>query len=67
MQVDEDVMMLARGLEGFNKIMVLCSFLKNFEVPVNKKQLLVGGHRSDERLIHYLIVCLLCSHALNHA
>ncbi|WVY90428.1 hypothetical protein V8G54_035942 [Vigna mungo] len=48
------------GLDDFNKILSFCSFLKNPE-------LLVGDLKSNEVLIHYLIVWLLCPRASNHA
>ncbi|WVZ13167.1 hypothetical protein V8G54_017697 [Vigna mungo] len=47
--------------------MVFRLFPKNPEVQVNRKQLLVGGLKSNERLIPYLIVWLLCPCASNHA
>ncbi|WVY93585.1 hypothetical protein V8G54_032673 [Vigna mungo] len=67
LQLDEDAVMLTQGLEGFNKILDFRSFLKNPEVQVNRKQLLVGSLKSNERPIHYLIMWLLCPRASNHA
>ncbi|KOM57678.1 hypothetical protein LR48_Vigan11g071100 [Vigna angularis] len=34
---------------------------------INRRQLLVGGCKVEERMIHYLIVWLLCPRASNHS
>ncbi|KOM43210.1 hypothetical protein LR48_Vigan05g081400 [Vigna angularis] len=50
----------------FNKIMVYQSFLRNPRQR-NARLFLVGGLKMEERLLHYLIVWLLCPRGSNHA
>ncbi|KOM41122.1 hypothetical protein LR48_Vigan04g132000 [Vigna angularis] len=42
-------------------------FLRHPEQQINRRQLLVGGFKVEERMIHYLIVWILCPRATNHA
>jgi len=57
---------ILNGIDGFNRILVYQSFLRNPAQDVGR-QLLVRGLKMDERLIHYLIVWILCPRGTNHA
>jgi len=57
---------ILNGITGFNRILIYHSFLHNLAQDVGR-QLLVGGLKMDERLIHYLIVWILCPRGTNHA
>ncbi|KOM58413.1 hypothetical protein LR48_Vigan11g144700 [Vigna angularis] len=50
----------------FNKIMVYQSFLRNPRQH-NARLFVAGGLKMEERLLHYLIVWLLCPRGSNHA
>ncbi|WVZ18574.1 hypothetical protein V8G54_005896 [Vigna mungo] len=65
--IREEVVKVHIGVEGFNRILAYRSFLKNPQQHIEQKQLLVGGLKMDERLIHYLIVRILSPQATNHA
>jgi len=47
-------------------MMVFRSFLKNPNQTIDKKYL-VGGFKINERLLHYILVWILCPRATNHA
>ncbi|KOM43509.1 hypothetical protein LR48_Vigan05g111300 [Vigna angularis] len=51
----------------FNRLLSFQSFLRHPQQQTNRRQLLVVGFKVEERLIHYLIVWLLCPCATNHA
>jgi len=57
---------ILNGIVGFNRILAYQSFLRNLTQDVGR-QLLAGGLKMDERLIHYLIVWILCPRGTNHA
>jgi len=57
---------ILNGIDGFNQILAYQSFLRNPAQDVGR-QLLAGGLKMDERLIHYLIVWILCPRGTNHA
>ena len=57
---------ILHGIDGFNRILAYQSFLRNPAQDVGR-QLLAGGLKMDERLIHYLIVWILCPRGTNHA
>jgi len=57
---------ILNGIVGFNRILAYQSFLRNLTQDVGR-QLLDGGLKMDERLIHYLIVWILCPRGTNHA
>ncbi|KOM52799.1 hypothetical protein LR48_Vigan09g145800 [Vigna angularis] len=63
----DDALKVHLGLEDFNRMMTFQSFLRHPERQTNKRQLLVGGFKVEERMIHYLIVWILCPTATNHA
>ncbi|KOM26507.1 hypothetical protein LR48_Vigan280s000700 [Vigna angularis] len=50
----------------FNKIAVYQSFLRNSRQH-NARLFLAGGLKMEERLLHYLIVWILCPRGSNHA
>ncbi|KOM48030.1 hypothetical protein LR48_Vigan07g173400 [Vigna angularis] len=47
--------------------MVYCSFFKHPQQHQNSRLLLIGGLKMEERLLHYLLVWLLCPRGSNHA
>ncbi|KOM38108.1 hypothetical protein LR48_Vigan03g149000 [Vigna angularis] len=52
----------------FNKILAYRSFMRNPQQPLpNRRYLLVGHLRMEERVLHYLIVWLLCPRGSNLA
>ncbi|KOM52197.1 hypothetical protein LR48_Vigan09g085600 [Vigna angularis] len=52
----------------FNKIVAYRSFMRNPQQPLpNRRYLLVRHLRMEERVLHYLIVCLLCPRGSNLA
>ncbi|KOM50151.1 hypothetical protein LR48_Vigan08g097800 [Vigna angularis] len=52
----------------FNKIVAYRSFMRNPQQPLpNRRYLLVGHLRMEERVLHYLIVWLLCPRGSNLA
>ncbi|KOM48155.1 hypothetical protein LR48_Vigan07g185900 [Vigna angularis] len=53
-------------LVDINRLLAFQSFLRHLQQQINRRQLLVGGFKVEERLIHYLIVWLLCPRATNH-
>jgi len=57
---------ILNGIAGFNRILAYQSFLRNLTQDVGK-QLLDKGLKIDERLIHYLIVWILCPRGTKHA
>ncbi|KOM58003.1 hypothetical protein LR48_Vigan11g103600 [Vigna angularis] len=63
----DDAVKVHLGLQDFNRLMTFQSFLRNPEQQTNRRQLLVGGFKVEERMIHYLIVWILCPRATNHA
>ncbi|KOM51952.1 hypothetical protein LR48_Vigan09g061100 [Vigna angularis] len=63
----DDAVKVHLGLEDFNRMMTFQSFLRHPERQTNRRQLLVGGFKVEERMIHYLIVWILCPRATNHA
>ncbi|KOM30221.1 hypothetical protein LR48_Vigan1059s000100 [Vigna angularis] len=63
----DDAVKVHLGLEDFNRMMTFQSFLRHPERQTNRSQLLVGGFKVEERMIHYLIVWILCPRATNHA
>ncbi|KOM26162.1 hypothetical protein LR48_Vigan233s002900 [Vigna angularis] len=52
----DDAVKVHLGLEDFNRMMTFQSFLRHPERQTNRRQLLVGGFKVEERMIHYLIV-----------
>ncbi|KOM25211.1 hypothetical protein LR48_Vigan54s000800 [Vigna angularis] len=50
----------------FNKFMVYQSFLRNPRQR-NNRLFLAGGFKMEERLLHYILVWLLCPKGSNHA
>ncbi|KOM43498.1 hypothetical protein LR48_Vigan05g110200 [Vigna angularis] len=63
----DDVVKVHLGVPDFNRLIAFQSFLRHPEQQINRRQLLVGGFKVEERMIHYLIVWLLCPRATNHA
>ncbi|KOM31729.1 hypothetical protein LR48_Vigan01g128400 [Vigna angularis] len=63
----DDVVNVHLGVPDFNPLVTFQSFLRNPQQQNNHRQLLVGGFKVEERMIHYLIVWLLCPRATNHA
>ncbi|KOM55441.1 hypothetical protein LR48_Vigan10g133300 [Vigna angularis] len=63
----DDVVKVHLGVPDFNRLLAFQSFLHHPEQQINRRQLLVGGFKVEERMIHYLIVWLLCPRATNHA
>jgi len=57
---------LTVGIEGFNIIFAYRSFHWKPNEEIGKK-LLTGHLKVDERLLHYLIVWILCPRGTNHA
>ena len=57
--INDVVESILNGIAGFNRILAYQSFLRNPTQDVGG-QLLTGGLKMDERLIHYLIVWILC-------
>ena len=64
--INDDVKPILNGFDGFNRILAYQSFLCNPTQDVGI-QLLAGGLKMDESLIHYLIVWILCPRGTNHA
>ncbi|WVZ10786.1 hypothetical protein V8G54_015316 [Vigna mungo] len=62
----ENSQIVPSDFANFNKIMVFQSFLRNPRQP-NARLYLAGGLKMEERLLHYLIVWLLCPRGSNHA
>ncbi|KOM48049.1 hypothetical protein LR48_Vigan07g175300 [Vigna angularis] len=63
----DDTVKVHLGLDDFNRMMTFQSFLRHPERQTNRRQLLVGGFKVEERMIHNLIVWILCPRATNHA
>ncbi|KOM43124.1 hypothetical protein LR48_Vigan05g072800 [Vigna angularis] len=63
----DDAVKVHLGLQDFNRLMTFQSFLRHPEQQTNQRQLLVGGFKVEERMIHYLIIWILCPRATNHA
>ncbi|KOM29511.1 hypothetical protein LR48_Vigan715s000100 [Vigna angularis] len=63
----DDAIKVHLGLQDFNRLMTFQSFLRHPEQQTNRRQFLVGGFKVEERMIHYLIVWILCPRATNHA
>ncbi|KOM34552.1 hypothetical protein LR48_Vigan02g070200 [Vigna angularis] len=63
----DDAVKVHLGLQDFNRLMTFQSFLRHPEQQTNRRQLLVGGFKVEERMIHYLIVWILRPRATNHA
>jgi len=57
---------LTAGIEGFNRIFAYRSFMRRPDQEIGR-QLLAGPLKVDERLLHYLIVWILCPRGTNHA
>jgi len=57
---------LTTGIKGFNKIFAYRSFPRRPDQEIGR-QLLAGPLKVDERLLHYLIVWILCPCGTNHA
>jgi len=53
-------------IEGFNRIFAYRSFMRRPDQEIGR-QLLAGPLKIDERLLHYLIVWILCPRGTNHA
>jgi len=62
---EETTLILIAGGDGFNRILAYRSFLRTPKQDVDKK-FLAGALKVDERLIHYLIVWILCPYGSNH-
>ncbi|KOM37767.1 hypothetical protein LR48_Vigan03g114900 [Vigna angularis] len=62
----ENSQIIPSDFPHFNKIMVYQSFLRNPRQR-NTRLFLAGGLKMEERLLHYLIVWLLCPRGSNHA
>ncbi|KOM31588.1 hypothetical protein LR48_Vigan01g114300 [Vigna angularis] len=63
----DDAVKVHLGIPDFNRLLAFQSFLRHPEHQINRQQLLVGGFKVEERIIHYLIVWILCPRATNHA
>ncbi|KOM48164.1 hypothetical protein LR48_Vigan07g186800 [Vigna angularis] len=63
----DDAVKVHLGVPDFNRLLAFQSFLRHPKQQTNRRQLLVGGFKVEECLIHYLIVWLLCPRATNHA
>ncbi|KOM35506.1 hypothetical protein LR48_Vigan02g165600 [Vigna angularis] len=63
----DDAVKVHLGVPDFNRILAFQSFLRHPEQQINRRQLLLGGFKVEERMIHYLIVWILCPRATNHA
>ncbi|KOM58086.1 hypothetical protein LR48_Vigan11g112000 [Vigna angularis] len=63
----DDVVKVHLGVPDFNRLLAFQSFLRHPEHQTNRRQLLVGRFKVEERMIYYLIVWLLCPRATNHA
>jgi len=57
---------LTAGIEGFNRIFAYRSFMRRPNQEIDC-QLRAGPLKIDERLLHYLIVWILCPRGTNHA
>ena len=57
---------LTAGIEGFNRIFAYRSFMRRADQEIGR-QLLAEPLKIDERLLHYLIVWILCPRGTNHA
>ncbi|KOM47825.1 hypothetical protein LR48_Vigan07g152900 [Vigna angularis] len=62
----ENSQIIPNDFAQFNKIAVYQSFLRNPRQH-NARLFLAGGLKMEERLLHYLIVWLLCPRGSNHA
>ncbi|WVY97021.1 hypothetical protein V8G54_029172 [Vigna mungo] len=62
----ENSQIVPSNFAQFNKIMVYQSFLHNPCQHHNTRLFLVGGLKMEERLLHYLLVWLLCPRGSNH-
>ncbi|KOM37757.1 hypothetical protein LR48_Vigan03g113900 [Vigna angularis] len=63
----DDAVKVHLGVPDFNRLLAFQSSLRHPEQQINRRQLLVGGFKVEERMIHYLIVWILCPRATNHA
>ncbi|KOM54833.1 hypothetical protein LR48_Vigan10g072500 [Vigna angularis] len=64
----ENAMHVPNDFGEFNKILAYRSFMRNPQQPLpNRRYLLVGNLRMEERVLHYLIVWLLCPRGTNLA
>ncbi|KOM48187.1 hypothetical protein LR48_Vigan07g189100 [Vigna angularis] len=64
----ENTMHVPNDFGDFNKILAYRSFMRNPQQPLpNRRYLLVGNLRMEERVLHYLIVWLLCPRGSNLA
>ncbi|KOM30043.1 hypothetical protein LR48_Vigan846s000700 [Vigna angularis] len=63
----DDVVKVHLSVPDFNRLLAFQSFLRHPEQQTNRRQLLVGGFKVEERMIHYLIMWLLCPRDTNHA
>ncbi|BAU03752.1 hypothetical protein VIGAN_UM171700, partial [Vigna angularis var. angularis] len=63
----DDAVKVHLGLQDFDRLLTFQSFLRHPEQQTNRRQLLVGGFKVEERMIHYLLVWILCPRATNHA
>ncbi|KOM49520.1 hypothetical protein LR48_Vigan08g034700 [Vigna angularis] len=63
----DDAVKIHLGVPKFNRLLAFQSFFRNPQQQLNRQQLLVGGFKVEERMIHYLKIWILCSRATNHA
>ncbi|KAG2380886.1 uncharacterized protein HKW66_Vig0202590 [Vigna angularis] len=64
----ENNLHVPNDFDDFNKILAYRSFMRNPQQPLpNRRYLLVGHLRMEERVVHYLIVWLLCPRGSNLA
>ncbi|KAG2408147.1 uncharacterized protein HKW66_Vig0029690 [Vigna angularis] len=64
----ENTMHVPNDFGDFNKILAYRSFMRNPQQSLpNRRYLLVGNLRMEERVLHYLIVWLLCPRGSNLA
>ncbi|KOM51822.1 hypothetical protein LR48_Vigan09g048100 [Vigna angularis] len=52
----DDAVKVHLGIPDFNRLIAFQSFLRHPEQQINHRQLLVGGFKVEERMIHYLIM-----------
>ncbi|KOM55397.1 hypothetical protein LR48_Vigan10g128900 [Vigna angularis] len=64
----ENTMNVPNDFGDFNKILAYRSFMRNPQQPLpNRRYLLVGNLRMEERVLHYIIVWMLCPRGTNLA
>ncbi|KOM45499.1 hypothetical protein LR48_Vigan06g080500 [Vigna angularis] len=68
LQILENTMNVPNDFGDFNKILAYRSFMRNPQQPLpNRRYLLVGNLRMEERVLHYIIVWMLCPRGTNLA